>query len=479
MVRRRDLMATLGSGADLAVRQGVQFLALIVLARILRPEEFGTVALLAIFVSFGAVLADLGLTTALLQARALSQADISTAFWASVASGSALSLVGIASAWPIARALNVPQWGPVSAVMASGIVLTALGSVPTAMLIRRLAFGRLLVVGSVATVSSGTIAIAMALAGKGVWALAAQTVIMSAVTAGGAWVASGVQPTLTWDRDSARRLLGMGRWVLAANLCDVLYGRAQTLLVGGLFGPAPLGYYMRADSTQQFPADAVSAIVGRVALPVFSESSENRPALVNGLRTSLRSTMAINAPAIALLGALAGPLVHVLYGPGWDRAVPLLTLLSLAGLAWPLHVMNINVLYAVGAAETVFRIDLIKKAAAVLLTVGGAMFGLTGVACAQVLVGWFAVGVNGHATGRLVGLGARQQVRLVAPEVSVALGTGLVVWLIERVWSGQSLLELVVLGGLGAAMYVVTARMVGATAVADTLRLLHTARRRA
>ncbi|WP_231961001.1 lipopolysaccharide biosynthesis protein [Pedococcus dokdonensis] len=475
-MRRREVRATLGSGADLALRQGIQFVVLLLLARILTPADFGTVALLAIYVSLAGVVADLGLTTAIVQSRELSRADISTAFLASTGVGLGLTVAGALLAVPLAGAFGKPALGPLAALMSASIFFTALGCVPSALLVRELQFGRLVIVGVIGTVSSGLVAVALAISNQGVWALAAQAVVMSMTTALGAWLAAQMRLSFHWAGESARRLLGMGRFVLAANVCDAVYGRGQTLLIGGVFGPAPLGQYMRADSTQQLPADAASAVVGRVALPLFARSSDNRLALANGLRTSLRSAMAVNAVVMALLASLAGPLVTVLYGPRWDQAVPLLTLLAVAGLVWPMHVMNINALYAVGAARTVFRIDLVKKGIAVALIGIGALFGLRGVASAQIVIGLVAAWINARAAEEVTGVGPRQQARLVLPIICVALATGGLLWLAQHVWSGDSALELVVLGGVGGLGYVLLARLLGATAVGDTLNMMRAGR---
>lgn len=477
-MRRRDLVATVGSGAELAARQGLQFLVVLVLARILTPADFGKVALLALFVSFAVVVADLGINTALVQARSLTPADISTAFWVSVSAGGVLTLLGAVLAPPLANALGQPHLGPLAALMSVNVVLTSLGAVPAALLVKQLQFGRMLLIGVTASLTSGAVALMMALRHHGVWSLAVQSLLMAAISAAGAWLAVPQRPSRTWSRDSARQLLGTGRYVLAANMCDVAYARVVVLLIGTLFGPTRLGYYLRADSTQQMPADAASAVLGRVALPVFSEASEDTAGLRTGLRLSIRTATTVIAPALALAGALSGPLVRTFYGPQWGPSAPLLTILCLGGLLWPLHVMNIQLMYALGQARTVFRLDLMKKGFGLVAIGCGSLFGLHGVAWAAVVVGLFASVANGVVAGRDVGLDTLEQLRSVAAVIALAVGVAVCAGFVSYWWAAEPWVELVVLGVAGFAVYLGLARVLGVTAVLEAVALVRQVRER-
>jgi O-antigen/teichoic acid export membrane protein len=182
--------------------------------------------------------------------------------------------------------------------------------------------------------------------------------------------------------------------------------------------------------------------------------------------------MALNAPAMALLGGLAEPAIRTLYGPQWDASAPLLSVLCLAGILWPMHVMNINLLYAFDRARQVFAIDVMKKGVGVVLIAVGAGFGLYGVALAQVGLGLIAIWVNGRATYQAVKFGPAQQVRCVAPVIGVALAVGVAVHVAADLWEAPSALELVVLGCAGAMTYLALTYLLGVRAVMDTLNMM-------
>ena len=393
----------MGSGADLLGRQAMQFVVLLVLARLVTPAEFGTIALLGVIVSLAIVATDAGLTTAILQSRTLTRIDLDSAFWLSALVGTGLTVVGAVAAAPLAAALGRPDLGAVATFLSLAVLATALGQVPQARLVKEQAFGRLLPIGVAAAALAGCLSIGVALHGSGLWALATQLVAFPAVCTVLLLAFGGFRPARAFSRQAARRLLSAGRWVLAANLVDSVYLRFQVLLLGGVFGAAALGRYQRADSTQQLAAESTSTVVGRVALPLFSASS-HRPDLVEaGMRTGIRSVFAVTAPVMALMAALSSQLLVALFGDQWGSAAPLLRVLCLAGLMWPLHAISLNVLYSFGRNRQVFQLDLVKKSVAVAMLVAGAFFGLSGVAWAQVAVGVAAVLINGRAVRGVTG----------------------------------------------------------------------------
>ncbi|WP_377643914.1 oligosaccharide flippase family protein [Oryzobacter terrae] len=469
--RRRALLATLGSGADLAVRQVAQFAVAVVLARLLTPEDFGSVALLGLVVLFGTVLSDLGLSTALLQTPDLEQEDLDVALWITLVGGVLTTALAAGLAWPLAAAFDLSHLAPVSAFMALAIGATAAGQVPSTVLVREAAFSRLLVTGLVAVVVAGGTAVVMALAGAGIWSLAVLTVLTPVVVTVSAFALCPVRTRPRWQRERGRRLLSRGRWVLATNAIDAAWIRVQYGVVGALFGAGPLGHYQRADSTQQIATDATTIVVGRVALPLFARSADRPELLRAGFRTGVGVTTAFVAPVMVLMAALAEPMIVTVFGAQWAATGPLLGVLCLSGMVWPLQLMASNVLYAMARNRTVFRLNALKKVAAVVLFAIGASISLTAAAWAIVGAAVIAVLVNAWAVERVIGLGVRAQLASAATSLALASAVGLAVSWTARVWDVIPIIEVAVLGLAGSAVYFALA-MALRTPVSDMLRLL-------
>jgi hypothetical protein len=134
--------------------------------------------------------------------------------------------------------------------------------------------------------------------------------------------------------------------------------------------------------------------------------------------------------------------------------------------------MNVQLMYALGEAKTVFRLDLIKKGFGLVVIAGGATFGLHGVAWAAVVVGIFASAVNGRVAGRELGFGTLEQLRSVFAPITLALVIALPAGLAAHWWSATPLVELAVLGLSGAVAYLVLARLLNITAVMEAFGLL-------
>ena len=248
-LKTKALSATLWSGADILMRQGLQFGISIALARLLSPEEFGTIALLYLFTGIASAFVDSGFSSALIQRQDITHTDESTVFWFNLAIGALVAISLWAAAPLIARFFVLPVLLPLTGLLALNIFLSALGSIHGTLLTKHLNFRVQMKIGAFSSLISGAIAITMAYYGYGVWALAAQTLAATILTTLLLWCLSPWRPALVFSKRSVRELFGFGGYMLASGLLDIIYNRAYTLLIGHFFGVKKLGFYNRADGT--------------------------------------------------------------------------------------------------------------------------------------------------------------------------------------------------------------------------------------
>lgn len=455
MLKRRAFIATLWSGGDLIFRQGLQFAATIVLARLLTPADFGVVAMLALFTGVATVLMDGGFSVALIQRQDVDHADESTVFWCNLGIGAALALCLVVIAPAIAAFYGVPVLAPLTRVMALVVLFAALGAIHSTLLTKRLDFRTQAKAGVVAGLLSGATAIVMAWQGYGVWALAAQAVVMAASMSGLLWWLHPWRPALVFNRASVRKLFAFGGYHLGSSLLEVLYARLYTVLIGRQFGPRDLGFYSNAESAKQMPVGFSGNLLARVALPMFSEASRDTAVLQRGVQLSIRGMMLVHAPVMLGIAALAEPLVLVLFGGQWLPAVPILQVLCISGVLYPLHAINLHALMAQGHSRLMFRLEVIKKTIGVALIVFGALFGVMGIAWSQVAFSLVALAINTRYTRRLLGYGASAQLRDLAPALLAATLMAIVVYYIGVSWPASPVLEVGVLGLVGMLIYLV------------------------
>lgn len=460
------------SGADIILRQAMQFLFTIALVRMLSPTDFGTVALLTLFTGIATAVVDGGFSAALIQNQRVDHVDESTVFWCNLVIGVVVAVAYCAIGPLVAIFYAQPVLSSLMSVMAVNVFLGALGTIHRTLLTKQLNFRLQMRVGLVSAVVSGCVAILMALNGYGVWALVAQIVTMTAVSTCLFWVWHPWRPAWVWSASSAQKLFGFGGYHLVSGVLDVVYAKFYTLVIGKLYSARELGYYNNADNTSQLPGAFLVGVLTRVALPMFSFAADDKSKLRRGVQLSVRGVILINAPAMFGMAALADPLVRVLFGAQWLPAVPSLRVLCLACILLPLHVINLNVLMAQGHSKLMLRLEVIKKVLGVVLTCIGALFGVLGVAWSQVIFSVLALFINAHYSKRFLQYGFVEQLLDFSPPLVVAGLMALVVYLVSQTWHASPAEKLVGLVILGGSLYFFATFVFRLKAVRDVAELI-------
>ena len=427
-LKSRSIAALGWSAIDVTGRQGIQFVVTLILARLLSPAEFGIIGMLSLFIALGGSIVDSGFGSALIQRKEITEADKSSVFYFNAAMGALMALT-ISSAAPwIAGFYREPILLPLTHLMALNLFIGSFGVVQLALLRRNLDFLTQCKVGIVAIVVSGILAVWMAWRGYGVWSLAAQTVISTTVSTGLIWVYCPWKPSLRFRVESLRSLSGFGSRMLASGLLTTFFDRVQLAVIGKAFSAAALGFYTRAFSTQQFPVNLLSAVINRVTFPIFSQLSHNRDSLRPAVRRALVSFMVLTLPMMFGMAVVARPLVLVLFGAKWLPCVPYLRVLSIAGASWPLHMMNLEVLMALGRSDLFLRLEIIKK---VLIGVGILVtfrISVMAMVWALLIVSVACIFLNTHYTKALIGYGVVRQFVDLAPYAGISVLTSALAW---------------------------------------------------
>jgi len=451
--------AVIWSAIDVFLRHGVQFIVSVILARLLVPEDFGLIAMLTLFVSIAAIFIDGGLSSALIQRQHATHTDESTIFYFNlIVAGFASALLCLAA--PIIAAFfeNV-ELIDLTYVLAFNLFLGAFGSIHTTLLAKEMNFRTIAKTGAFASISSGILAIIFALQGFGVWSLALQALISSAVMVVLLWIWHPWRPVLTFSTKSLRSLFSFGGYEMAANLADAFSTNLNVILIGKLFSVRDAGFYDRAQKTQQLPITVMMNIINRVAFSAFSSHSADKQRLAQGLKRAQIIAMAVNLPVLVCVIVLAEPLVLTLFGNQWLSAVPILQVLALGGLLWPLHVMNLSVLKAQGRADVFFWITILKKIVLISMIVLASFYGVMAIAWAQVASSFLAYLINAHYSRVLLGYGAVKQIRDLSSVFAASVPMAIVMILLVEWIAAPQPIKLLLIGLIGAATYLAVCKL--------------------
>jgi O-antigen/teichoic acid export membrane protein len=436
-----------------ACRVAFQFAISVALARLVTPQEFGVFAIASVFTGIAVVIIDGGFGAALVQKTGLSNDDYSTIFHFQWALALFIGVILSVAASFIANFYAYAKLQPLLFLAAINLVLSALGGVHQSLLTKALKFKALTIAGLSATLSSGILAVALALDGFGVWALAIQTISATLVYVVLLWILDPWRPDWIFRPRLLRKTLSFGGYLLLSGLLDALYGRSYGLFIGKLFGAAELGQYARANATQGMPMGLITGIIGRVALPAFAAVQDDQARLRSGMRKALQGATALNSAAMFGLIAVADTLVSCAFGQAWRPSVPLLRILCLAGALYPLHLLNVNIIIAQGHSALFFRIEVLKKCIGIVGVLIAVPFGLEAVAWSQVGItaAWFAI--HAFYTKRLLGYGALAQLKDCLPFLTAGVVMGFSVWLLPNVTSLPIIATLLVQIFVGAVVY--------------------------
>jgi O-antigen/teichoic acid export membrane protein len=422
-------MAALGwSAIDVAGRQGIQFVVTLVLARLLSPAEFGIIGMLSLFIALAGSFVDSGFGSALIQRKQITEADKSSVFYFNAAVGVLMALALFAAAPWISEFYREPILAPLTRWMALNLFINSLGVVQMALLTRSLNFRTSCKAGILASILSGAVAVWMAWRGYGVWSLVAQTLISNAIFTGLIWSWCPWKPILQFRAESLRSLFGFGSRLLASGLLNTFFDRIQLTVFGKAFSAVELGYYTRAFSTQQFPVGLLSAVVNRVTFPVFSQASHDTAMLRRGVQRALVSLMIPTLPMMLGLAVVARPFVLVMFGAKWLPCVPYLQILSITGALWPIHIVNLNVITAIGRSDLFLRLEVVKKVLVALGILCTFRISVLAMVWAVLVVNVVCVVVNSYYTKSLIGYGFLNQLVDLAPFAAISVFTSALAW---------------------------------------------------
>lgn len=298
--------------------------ATMVLARLLAPEAFGLLAFALVLVAYGETVGDLGAGAALIFWPDRREDAAQFTFWMNLAMGVLWFTALVAAAPLLAAFLGRPDGAPVVRAMAFSFPLKFLGSTHEALARKDLRFRTLVLPDVGLSVAKAAVAVPLAFAGAGVWSLVVGHLVGLGCWTALLWVRVPWRPSLRWPQGIAARMLRYGRDMVAVNVVAALVHHVDFIIVGRVLGVAVLGYYQIAFRLPEMTVALLVRTVSRVLFPAFATAHATSRDLREPYLAALRYVTLATLPASAGMFFLAGPLVAVLFGPGWEPSVPVL-----------------------------------------------------------------------------------------------------------------------------------------------------------
>lgn len=401
--------------------QGISFIVQLILARLLTPNDFGIIGVLAIFLNISQVLIDSGFANALIQKQDCKEEDFSTVFYYNLIVSILIYVLLYITSPYIAGFYSIKEIVPVLRVISLVLIFNALSIVQRTILVKKIDFKSQLKVTLTSSIISGLIGIYLAFSGFGVWSLVVQQlsnsiiqVIIFAVVV--KWV-----PILKFSKSSFSFVFNFGSKLLAASIIGVIYKNLYSIVIGKKFNTYDLGLYTRAESFAMFPSSNLASIITRVTYPIMSRLQNDDSQLINCYKKIIQYSSFIVFPLMCGIVAVSKPFIVVFLTDKWIDAAPLLQILAFSWMFDHLCSINLNLLYVKGRTDLVLKLEVIKKTIAVFVLFGSIPLGLKGMCCGQVLYSIIAVFINTYYTKRLFNYGWLKQLKDYTPFLCVSV----------------------------------------------------------
>lgn len=401
--------------------QGVQFLIMIIMARLLTPKDYGLIGMLAIFLAVAQSLIDSGFSQALIRKQDRTDVDNSTVFYFNIVVSSALYLILFIAAPFVADFYNQPELTSVMRVVCLGVILNSLAVVQRALLTVRIDFKTQAKASLSAAVISGCIGIVLAYCGFGVWSLVVQQLLNLSVNTLLLWIFSKWRPIAVFSWKSFHELFAFGSKLLASGLLDTLYRNIYPIVIGKLFSASSLGHYTRAQQFSEFPSSNVTGIIQRVTYPILCGIQDETERLETVYRKFLKLSAFIIFPLMIGMSAVARPFIDIVLGTQWGFCGQLLQIICFAMMWYPIHAINLNLLQVKGRSDLFLRLEIIKKILGITVLCITAPFGLVVMCYGQIFNSIVALVINTYYTGKLINVGFIMQMKDLLPTILLSL----------------------------------------------------------
>lgn len=401
--------------------QAVNFIVSIILARLLLPEDYGLIALVTVFITICNKIVVSGFATSLIQKKDADNLDFSTVFYFSLAVAVVL-YTGLFFSAPFIADFYSAESDPklfiqVIRVMGLNLFVIAVNSVQQAYVSRTMQFKKFFYSTIIGTIISAIVGIAMAYAGKGVWALVAQNLILAVVNGIVLWFMVKWRPELKFSFKRLKTLYSYGWKIFVASMIKILYNDLRSLVIGKVYTAADLAFYNKAQSFPQLIDTNVEGTIDSVLFPAISKKQSSVDDMRAMLRRAIKTTSYVLMPLLAGLSAVAKPFIIILLTDKWAESIPLMQILAFSFMFAPVELENLQAIKAIGRSDVALKVEIIKKVVGVIILIVSIPFGVTAIAVGMVISTTLSAIINAIPNKKLLGYTFKMQLMDILPSI--------------------------------------------------------------
>lgn len=403
MSAKSKLTERVASGVAWSIAEKVgsallQAVVSIVVANRIMPMDMGIMAVLTVFITLSQIVVDSGFSQTLIRKAAPTEGDYLAVFRFNILSSVAFYLLLSFLSPLVASYYGWPEISKVAPILFLSLPLNALGVIQNTMMVREMRFAQLSSMTFIATLISGAIAIAMAVAGMGIWALVGQRLAMMASKSAMLWWTNGWRPRNISTQGSLREMAPFSLRLMTTDIITSIYNNISQLFIGKIYSGSALGCFNQAQKLVNMPYTLLLSIQS-VTFPALARIKDEEEKFAESFRLVVMATSLIMFPIMAGLIATAEDFYMLLLKPDWHPAIPYFRIMCIGGFLYPLLYISYNILKVKSDGAIILRLEVIKRAimtviliATIPVSVKAVAWGLVlSVVCEMVLNTWSAL----------------------------------------------------------------------------------------
>lgn len=414
--------------AERSGSQAISFIVTIILARLLMPSDYGTVALVMVFLTILQVFADSGFGVALIQKKNADDIDFSSVFYVNIAVGTLLYVIMWLTAPTIASFYGMPDLVALVRVMSLVLLINSLRNVQQAYVSKHMLFKRFFYATLGGSIVSAVVGISMAYLGFGVWALVAQQLTNSAIGTAILWFTVNWRPKLLCSLDRLKSLFSFGWKMLSSALLDTGYQQLWQLIIGKLYSPSDLAFFNQGQKFPNLIVTNINASIDSILLPTMASEQDHRERVRDMTRRAIKTSIFIMAPMMMVLAFSSTNVVTLVLTEKWLPCVPFLCIFCINYMFWPVHTANLNAINALGRSDIFLKLEIIKKVVGISVLLFTMQYSVMAMAYGMLLTGVLSQIINSWPNRKLLGYGYLHQLRDLLPSIALAVVSGAVAY---------------------------------------------------
>ena len=434
--------------------QGVTLIVSIVLARLLDPKVYGTVALVTIFTTIMQIFVDSGMGSSLIQKKDADDLDFSSVFYFNVCMCSVLYMIMFFAAPFIASFYKMPELTSVIRVLSLILVISGVKNVQQAYVSRHLMFKKFFF----GTIGAAIVGILMAYLGYGVWALVAQMLFNAIVDTIILWITVKWRPKKMFSFSRLKGLFSFGWKLLVSALLDTIYNNLRQLIIGKVYTKQDLAYYNNGKKYPEYLVSNINTAIDSVLLPTMSNEQDHPERVKSMTRRAIKTATFIIMPLMVGFAVCAKPIVSLILTDKWLPAVPYMQIFCVSFAFYPIHTANLNAMKAMGRSDLFLILEIIKKAIGLVTIVIALKFGVMAMAYSMLITSFISQVVNAWPNKKLLGYSYLEQVKDMLPQIGLSIIMGMIVYFISFM-NLSNLITLLIQVPLGVVVYSVFAML--------------------